>query len=484
MREKSFLKHFTIIGSGILFNLILGILTTPLITRIVDPTEYGQHAIFLLYANIALLVLLLGMNQALVRFYYERPELEYKRALLFRCVQWPAITTLAVAAGVMACSLTGLIQFEFSPVIMALLCAYTFFELLFQFGLNVNRLEYNTKLYSLLNIVLKAAYIGIALPLLLLVKRDYLLILCIASAGSAFIVLAVSILSQRRMWNLAANRDSACTVRRSTILKFALPLTVSMGITYLFQALDKLSLNHYCDYATVGVYSSTMTIVNIFAIIQTTFNTLWSPMAVEHYTKDPEDKTFYQKGNQAITVVMFFLGLSLILCKDVFALLLGEKYREAAYILPFLIFHPIMYTISETTVSGITFMKKSWTTIVIAGVSCLVNFIGNTILVPKLAGQGAAISTGLSYIVFFALRTIISNHYFPVDFKLGKFAIITAAAVGYAFYNTFVQFNWISIVSYLVCVALLAILYLDTVKWGLQYLRGMLQKLFSRKGSE
>ena len=132
-----------------------------------------------------------------------------------------------------------------------------------------------------------------------------------------------------------------------------------MGITILFQTADKLALNAYGTYSDVGIYSSTMTLVNVFAIVQTSFNTLWAPMAVEHYSKDPNDKSLYYKGNQIITVIMFFIGLTLILFKDVFALLLGEKYREAAYILPFLIFNPIMYTISETTVNGLVCRRKS-----------------------------------------------------------------------------------------------------------------------------
>ena len=74
MGEKSFFKHFAIIGGGTFLNLLLGLFTTPLVTRIVDPIEYGQHSIFLLYANLALLVLLLGMDQGLVRYYYLKPE--------------------------------------------------------------------------------------------------------------------------------------------------------------------------------------------------------------------------------------------------------------------------------------------------------------------------------------------------------------------------------------------------------------------------
>lgn len=480
--RKGFLRHFAVIGVGTALNLLLGLVTTPMITRIVDPEEYGRHGFFLLYANLALRVLVLGMDQGLGRFYYLNPDKAYRRALLFRCVRYPFLLTAAAIVLAAAGSLTGRIPFEFSPLIMGLLCMYTLLSVLYTFGLNVNRLEYDTKMYSTLNMLLKGSYAGLALPLLLLVKGQDLLILCIASTGSILLVTLVSILAKRSMWDLKANRDAECTVSEAELLRYALPFTVTMGVTYLFQTLDRLAIKHYCTYAEVGVYTSAMSLVTIFAIVQTTFNTLWAPMAIEHYTKDPEDRTFYQKGNQVITVVMFFLGLSLILVKDVFALLLGPKYREAALFLPFLIYHPIMYTISETTATGINIAKKTKYTIIIAGASCLMNFVGNTLLVPRLGGQGAAISTGLSYILFFALRTYYSNRYFPVDFKLKRFALLTAATTAYALYNTFFRFTWITLVGYLVSVLTLAALYRDTVRWGLEYGVEKLKALRVRKG--
>ena len=224
-----------------------------------------------------------------------------------------------------------------------------------------------------------------------------------------------------------------------------------------------------------------MTLVNVFAIIQTTFNTLWQPMSVEHYSKDENDRSFYQLGNQLITIVMFFIGITLILCKDIFVYILGSKYREAAYILPFLCFHPIMYTISETTVSGLVFKKKSKMQVVVSAGACLTNIIGNMILVPWLGCKGAAISTGISYIVFFTLRTVLSNRYFYIDFKLGRFYTLTLAVTLYCFYNTFFKFGIITIVGYIACLALLIILYLDSVKWGLGYLKKAAKKVLHKK---
>ena len=77
--QTHFLKHFMIIGTGTLINMFLGILTTPIITRIVAPIQYGQLSIFITYSNILLMILCLGLDQALVRYYYERNDEGYKR---------------------------------------------------------------------------------------------------------------------------------------------------------------------------------------------------------------------------------------------------------------------------------------------------------------------------------------------------------------------------------------------------------------------
>lgn len=484
MENKGFLKHFVIIGGGTFINLLLSLFTTPLITRMVDPVEYGQFSIFTMYSSMALIVFLLGMDQALLRFYYEKTSLEFKRALVFKCVGLPAVVTIATSVIVIVVAFGKLIAFEFTPIIMALLCVYTFVQVIYRFSLNVLRLEYNSKMFSMLNIIQKIGYIFFAVPLLYIAKSNYLLILVVATTAAAVVCLIVSVVYQKNIWNIKQLDLQSCDISIKEILQYSLPLIVSMGITTLFQAIDKMSLNHYCTYTEVGIYSSTLSLVSIFAIVQSTFNTLWNPMATEHFIKNRDDKSFYQKGNQIITVVMFFMGISLILCKDLFAFLLGEKYREAAYILPFLIFHPIMYTISETTVTGISFMKKSKMQILIAASACVTNIIGNTILVPRLGCKGAAISTGISYIVFFTMRTFISNKYFYVDFKLKKFYLLTVFVTAYAFYNTFVHFGIGAVIGYLVCLILLIVLYKDTILWGMGYLQKVLKSKVKREGRQ
>ena len=72
------------------------------------------------------------------------------------------------------------------------------------------------------------------------------------------------------------------------------------------------------------------------------------------------------------------------------------------------------------------------------------------------------------------MRTLISNKYFYVDFKLKKFYLLTVAVTLYALYNTFVHFNIGAVIGYVICLALLVLLYKDTIQWGIGYLLNLL----------
>ena len=342
------------------------------------------------------------------------------------------------------------------------------------FALLIIRLEYKSKLYSTINIIAKLVYIAIGIPLVTFVNKDNLVELILAYIGSQMVCVLIGVLSQSDNWNLIKMRKDDCHIAQKELIKYGFPFIFSLGVMSLFQAMDKISLSTLSTYNEVGIYSSAYSIVNVFTVIQTTFNALWGPMAVEHYSQNPSEKLFYQNGNKVITLIMFFLGFSLMLFKDIFALLLGTRYRDAALIVPFLTFSPIMYTISETTVTGLVFKKKSNIQIIISVGACVTNIIGNTILVPLYGGRGAAISTGISYIVFFTLRTFLSNKYYYVDYHLGRFYVVTGMAILYALINTFQRINIVTITGYIVCITVLLILYKDVINLIVNYLKSII----------
>ena len=92
--KNSVLKQFFVIGTGTIINMLLGVITVPIITRIVSPDINGQFSLFDTYANIAVMVLCLGLDQALVRYYYKSDEPSYKTTILYKCLFLPILISI------------------------------------------------------------------------------------------------------------------------------------------------------------------------------------------------------------------------------------------------------------------------------------------------------------------------------------------------------------------------------------------------------
>ena len=458
-KKRNIIGHLLTIGMGSIINMIIGFFTTPILTRIVDPTELGQMSIITTYSSIASMVLCCGLDQAMFRFYYEEDSIEYKQSLIRFCFGFASCASLSSFFIVLACIVLK-VKFEFSYGIMFLLCIHIEASIWDRISTYILRLDYKSKAYAACNIIRRVSYLLFVIIPSLIFRSHYLLILIIASVLSMLVTFLVAVLKAKHLWKF---KNMSPFQKRKEVLVYGLPLILSMALATLFQAIDRLCINQFCTYADVGVYSSAQTIVSVFAIVQTTFNAVWVPMQIEHYTKKPNETAFFQKGNQYITVVMFFLGVCLIASKDIIVFLLGEKYRDANLVIPFLAFEPIMYTISETMHVGIGYAKKSHLGIYISGISCLVNFIGNQLLIPRVGIRGAAISTGLSYTVFLILRALFSNKYLYVNYKPLKLCIMTVVTTAYAYCCTFYSSALISVIGFIICIVTMATLYFQTI---------------------
>jgi O-antigen/teichoic acid export membrane protein len=122
-----------------------------------------------------------------------------------------------------------------------------------------------------------------------------------------------------------------------------------------------------------------------------------------------------------------------------------------------------MYVVSETTVLGINLTKKTYWHIVVTGISALTNFMGNQILVPMLGARGAAISTGLSYVLFFVLRTLIAEKLYPIGFDLKKIYAGTFTISVVAFCGTFLRNSLIFLSLSIAGIFLILTLYKDDI---------------------
>lgn len=457
---KKFLTYFY--GSGI--GLFIGLATTMISTRLLTPADFGKASMFTLAITVFMIFIVFGTDQAFVRFFYEEKE-ELRGRLLYNTLKLP-LAMLILTLTVILLFQDQLMFFLFGEtnflILIALLIGI-FVQFVYRFAVLVIRMQQKGHLFSLMEILNKSLNLGLLLLLFYFMGPTYEIL--IYSTVFALIILSIiAIAIEKRFWLPSRGNGEIVKHSQRDIFQFSYPLVLTTLITWLFQAFDKIALRQWSDFEELGLYSAAFRIVALLMVVQTTFTTFWTPVCYEHYEKHPEDRAFFAKTSRIISLIMFALAIVTILFKDLIVLLLGSEFSTAAIIMPFLIFMPMMYTMSETTVIGLNFSKKTKWHIVIAGAACLFNIIGNFILVPLYGASGAAVSTGLAYVLFFILRTHISLKYYYVDYGLKKVYTLLLLVSGFALQNMIWPNEILTYVTGVVLLLLLGVFYLKDLK--------------------
>ena len=431
--KNNLIKKFLSFSIGGYINIIIGLITVPITTRILSPEQYGISSLITTITNFMFTICCLGTEQGFVRFFYDEKE-NNRGKLLYNCLYFPFYIS----------TLIFFFIYFFRKKISILFLGYNekYFWLIFvliillrglyNYSSLVIRMQQKGKIYSICNVLLKTLEF-IFILLLYKIYGDNYKTLVMGAIFSLIVVTLFSIIIERKLWLFQGESK----ISKQELLKFSLPLTLTMALNWVFTSSDKIIIRILSDRTELGLYSGAFKIISLLSILQIGFTTFWTPVVYEHYSKNPDDIKFYKKVNDYLSLIFFLFGIGLLTVRKIIILLLGAEYSEAVYIMPMLIFIPIMYLLSETTQMGIDFKKKThyhlYISIMVAGI----NVLGNIILIPYLGAKGAAISTGLSYIIFFSFRTYFSTRLINFSFNLKRIYIITMIILFYTLLITF-----------------------------------------------
>ena len=308
------------------------------------------------------------------------------------------------------------------------------FMIIEMFSLLSIRMEEKGLLYSAFTILLKATILCLTVLLFLTYQKSFRSVVYAAALAEIIngIILAFVVLLKTDF--TLKNLDSAL-IRQ--MLKFGLPLVPAFAIGWILTSMDKVMLRTMCTYDELGLYAAAFKIVSVLSVLQTCFSLYWTPVAYRWYEQKKSEDSFTLVEN-LVAFAMTIMCMLLLLFKDVVGIILGANFKAAINIFPFLLLHPILYTISETTAVGIGFKRKTAYNILISALSGGANILLNWLLIPELGGIGAAIATGLSYVVFFWGRTLVSRSiWYKMPF--GLFAVMIVIILANCYVHTFMS---------------------------------------------
>ncbi len=433
MLKNNLIKKFLSFSIGGYVNALIGLLTVPIVTRMLSPEQYGIASLISIIVEMLVVFCSLALDQSFVRFFYEVEE-EERGKLLKDCLYYPVFITIfsSLIIFIFRNQISIFILGKKEKVIWLIIVFSIVALIIKSFAFLVVRMQQKGGLYSFFYILIKVVEFSFILLFFKIYGNDYKVIV-LATLFSTLITSLLMIVVERKIWKLGGKRK----IEKKELLNFSAPLVLTLALTWVFGSSDKITIKIFSNLKELGLYSGAFRIVSVISVIQTGFTSFWTPFIYERYSKNPDDLVFYKKANDYLSLIFFLIGFSILATRNIIIILLGEKYYDSLFIVPMLIFVPIMYLISETTMMGIGFKKKSKYFLYISIIVAIFNIIGNILLVPKYGAKGAAISTGISYIIFFSLRTYFSLKLINFGFNLKRIYMVTILLLCYALYLSF-----------------------------------------------
>ena len=93
MLKNNLIKKFLSFSIGGYVNALIGLLTVPIITRILSPEQYGIASLISIIVEMLVVFCSLALDQSFVRFFYEVEE-EERGKLLQDCLYYPMFITI------------------------------------------------------------------------------------------------------------------------------------------------------------------------------------------------------------------------------------------------------------------------------------------------------------------------------------------------------------------------------------------------------
>lgn len=458
--KNNLIKNFLSFSIGGYASLVIGFFTIPIITRLVTPEQYGIFSFFNLIINLGMVFIILGFDQGFVRYYYEEKN---RFLLLYYSLKYPCIffIILTPVFFLFKNKISYFIYQEINIFMVMILILTIFFSIVNRFSMLIVRMNKKGLKFSLLQIFQQIFNFVFIIGFYKKYGNSYK-ILVLAYAFSIILITLLSIIFEKNTW--LKDTKEKLEINIGDLFKYGYPFILTMSLTWIFQSSDKIIIKIFSNLNELGLYAAAFKIIALINVIQTGFTMFWVPVAYEKYNKEPENKIFFEQVFNVISFAILLLAIIVLMSKNLIILLLGEKYLLAGMIMPCLVFMPIMYTVSETTVLGINFSKKTKYHIVISLLVAIFNIVGNLILVPRFGAKGAAISTGIAYILFFSLRTYFAKKLINYNFKLKRFYLVSVLVFFYSLYLSFYNNIVFALCSGIALITILITLYFNEIK--------------------
>lgn len=407
--------------------MIIGILSMYIYTNYINPNDFGTYNIII--SNVSIIVMLLyeWMAHGVMR-YYEAYEREDKGYII--------VDTLLILIGSVS-SLLIIISIITKNIISSSYIISIYLILTEGLLLILNsiiRSKLKSKIYLLISLIKSVGYFIISIVLLFIYKGNINALL-MSKVIINIVIIGIIILKNNRnikLFKASYGEIISCFIK---MVRYGWPIIFTGFMSKCLQVSDRYFIDYYYGKVAVANYTSN------YMINDNILGVLFNPIMMS--THNILIRLYEQKDKSGVQVILkkvkehiIFLFLPIIIFislfyRNVSLIFISDFYVNSSYILPIVIFGTFFYNYSMYNYKKWELEGKTYKITMAISVSFIVNILLNTILIKSMGILGAAISTLMSYFIFYLISLICvgKNTKLYKTNNLGKYKYIILPSV-------------------------------------------------------
>jgi len=443
---KQLAGQTVIYGLSTILARIINFLFVPIYTRLLTPESYGVVTEFMAYIAVLQVVLVMGLETGCFRFANKEgvdPKKVYSNAFVtVFCISATFLALMIAFAGPISSALgyegySSCIMYMGGILALDAVTAILFAKL---------RQENKALKFAIFKTVKIVTETAANLILFLwfpknVTSAEWLLNFIPATPDFSYVIFAISVscivcavLFIPDYLKLSFRLEPKLLKQ---MLAYSLPLMVAALPGVINDFLDRILFRYFDTNAeawrsSLGLYQAAVKLAVIMNLFIQMFRYAAEPFFFRR-AKEKDSRALYASVQEYFTAFCGLVFLGVILYIDIIALILGPQFRSAVGVVPIML---LSYMILGMLFNVSMWYKLSGKTdmaiwITLSGL--VVTAVVIVVFMPKYSYWAAAYGHLASYVVMFAISSVLGAKYYPIPYRWGRLLgifIIMGAAYG------------------------------------------------------
>lgn len=443
---KQLSKDSLYYGLGSALQKFIGFFLFPIYTRVLTQEDFGTQDLVFTAVTILSYFLILGLDSATARHYYDAEDPEEKRIILSSWLWFELVISIPVCIVTMLFAETICLLAFNDPSLASFLrlgIVSIPFSLISSVTALALRLTFRSRAFSVITtagVIAQAVSAIIMVPILGMGITGVFLSHLIANIFRACLGMIIT------HDEFIVARIAISGVWLRPMLLFGLPLVPASLSLWILNYANRFFLVRFSTLSDIGIFGIGVRLSSIVAFIISAFQIAWGPFSYSLIKDSQLAKDVYSKALTYFLLVSLFFTVSLSLfSREAITVLATSSYESAAPLVPWLSLGTVAWGAAYIVGMGTGIAKKSYHTTISVVLSAVLNTALNFYAIPLWGIMGAAFATLSGYLVALLYNYIAGQHYFHVVYEAKKVLTLIALSIAVILIGSMIDshsYNW------------------------------------------